>query len=160
MLAGAGALTVEAPGGWTLTGFRVGDEPSVALPSTTTLSKDGVQVVIRVAEFEGTASELIDWIEDLDERQDDPMGVGSISQQIDAVVGAGTPAVVKVYTGLERKGVVIAFVETIAGGSNVGVEVTAFGSADDMTAQLPAILALVDTTAVGAAAPGTGEVSS
>ncbi len=154
-LAGRGALTVQAPGGWELNGIRPADGLAVDVPSSTRLDKEGVRVQIKVAAFDGDAAALMDRVGDLNDRQDDPLGIGGIRQRIDdATVGAGTPAVVEVYTGLDRKAVVVTWIETLPSGQKVGVEATVVGDADAVAAQLPSVLAMLDSSAVGPATSG------
>jgi hypothetical protein len=148
LLAGANELTMAAPTGWDLGGVRVGEATSVGTPSKTTLSSDGVTVTVKVAAFDGTAVDLMDRVDDLNVRQEDALGVGSISQRLDSTVMDATPVIVEVYTGLDQKGVLMAFVTQLGTGDKVGVEVIVTGSADAVTQKLAEIATMVDSVKV------------
>lgn len=148
-LVGPDRLTISPPAGWDLAaGLRVGDVDVVPLPNTAELSNEGVLLTVEAAAFEGTPTELLDRVADRNARQDDLLDLGSVSQRADVTLANGTVGAVEVYTGLDRKGIVMAFVVDPGNGQTVGVQITALGEADDLNQQLPAIAAMAESLTV------------
>lgn len=146
VLVGPDALVVAPPEGWDLVdGVRVGETALVALPSRVVLAHGGIRVAIETAEFDGTADELMDRVGERNARQDDLLDIGSVKTRAAVTLADGTPGVAEVYTGLDRKAVVLTFVLEVDGGRKVGVAITAVGSAEDLDEDLLALSDMADS---------------
>lgn len=146
VLVGPDALTVTPPVGWDLVdGVRVGETAFVALPSRVVLAHGGIRVAIETAEFDGSPDELMDRVGERNARQDDLLDVGSVKTRAPVTLADGTPGVAEVYTGLDRKAVVLTFVLDADDGRQVGVAITAVGSAEDLDDDLLALSDMADS---------------
>ncbi len=154
LLASPDRLTIDPPPGWDLAeGIRRGEVDTVPLPNTSELSSDGVLLTVEAAPFGGTPEELLDQVSERNVLQDDLLDIGSVSERAEITLDNGTVGAVDVYTGLNRKGVVMAFVVDLGGGQTVGVELTAIGEADDLNAQLLEIAAMAESLTIQPVAP-------
>jgi hypothetical protein len=123
---GLGRLVLTPAVGWNVDeGLRYSPDRVQQLGATTTVSKGGAEVSVRVGPFEGTPDELLDQINKENDDLGDRRGLGRVGPRNDIEV-AGTQGVTETFTGLAEKGVVVAFVEEIDGQS-VGIEVTIRG---------------------------------
>jgi hypothetical protein len=127
-----GKLTVVPPVGWNRTAGRlVGETPAASVGSSSEVVIEDISVSIATGEFDGTADELLDQINKVNDKLDDPRGLGSAGERQEVTTESGLTGVAETFTGLDEKGITAAFVVEIDG-TSVGVQVVVRGSVESI----------------------------
>ena len=139
-----GQLVFTPKVGWNVDeGIRYDPTRSEQAASTSSVSREDVQLSIRTGPFEGSADALLDQINAENEDLKDERGLGRAGPRNSVDVG-GSVGVAETFTGLEEKGLVVALIYEVDG-AKLGTEVTVRGTPATIDRYQDDIAAMIDS---------------
>jgi hypothetical protein len=143
-----GTLTFVPAEGWNrVDGSLVGEGGPESVGSVSTVVIEDVSLSVTTGEFDGTADELLDQVNELNDTLQDPRGLGAAGPRQEVTTPGGLTGVAETFTGLDQRGVTGAFVVDVDG-TSVGVEVVVKGSVDSMADHFEEIITMLDSMSV------------